>query len=97
METVIRLEGLTKYYGKHLGIADLNLEVKAGEIFGYLGPNGAGKTTTIRMLLYLIRPAGGKATVLGLDAQTDSLPAQSWPRESIASKTGLHAPIVAQL
>ena len=46
METVIRLDGLTKYYGKQLGIADLNLEVKSGEIFGFLGPNGAGKTTT---------------------------------------------------
>lgn len=73
METVIRLERLTKYYGKHLGVADLNLEVKSGEIFGYLGPNGAGKTTTIRMLLDLIRPTRGKATVLGLDAQADSL------------------------
>ena len=73
METVIRLEGLTKYYGKQLGIADLNLEVKSGEIFGYLGPNGAGKTTTIRLLLDLLRPTSGKATVLGLDAQTDSL------------------------
>ena len=73
METVIRLEGLTKYYGKQLGVADLNLEVKSGEIFGYLGPNGAGKTTTIRMLLDLIRPTRGKATVLGLDAQADSL------------------------
>jgi len=73
METVIRLERLTKYYGKHLGVADLNLEVKAGEIFGYLGPNGSGKTTTIRMLLDLIRPTRGKATVLGLDAQADSL------------------------
>jgi len=73
METVIRLERLTKYYGKHLGVADLNLEVKSGEIFGYLGPNGSGKTTTIRMLLDLIRPTRGKATVLGLDAQADSL------------------------
>ena len=73
METAIRLERLTKYYGKHLWVADLNLEVKSGEVFGYLGPNGAGKTTTIRMLLDLIRPTQGKATVLGLDAQADSL------------------------
>lgn len=41
MTTVIRTEGLTKYYGKTLGVADLNLEVKKGEIFGYLGPNGS--------------------------------------------------------
>ena len=73
METVIRLEGLTKYYGKNLGIADLNLEVKSGEIFGFLGPNGAGKTTTIRLLLDLLRPTSGKTTILGLDAQADSL------------------------
>ena len=73
METVIRLDGLTKYYGKQLGIADLNLEVKSGEIFGYLGPNGAGKTTTIRLLLDLLRPTRGKATVLELDAKDDSL------------------------
>ena len=73
METVIRLEGLTKYYGKQLGIADLNLEVKSGEIFGFLGPNGAGKTTTIRLLLDLLRPTRGTATVLGLDAKADSL------------------------
>ncbi len=73
METVIRLDGITKYYGKQLGVADLDLEVQAGEIFGYLGPNGAGKTTTIRMLLDLIRPSSGKATVLGSDAQADSL------------------------
>ena len=73
MEAVIRLEGLTKYYGKNLGIANLNLEVKSGEIFGFLGPNGAGKTTTIRLLLDLLRPTSGKTTVLGLDAQVDSL------------------------
>ena len=73
METVIRLDGVTKFYGKQLGVADLDLEVQAGEIFGYLGPNGAGKTTTIRMLLDLIRPTSGKATILGLDAHADSL------------------------
>ena len=73
METVIRLEGLTKYYGKQLGIADLNLEVNSGEIFGYLGPNGAGKTTTIRVLLDLLRPTSGHARILGLDSQADSL------------------------
>ncbi len=73
MDIAIRLDGLSKYYGKQLGVADLNLEVKSGEVFGYLGPNGAGKTTTIRILLDLIRPTRGKATVLGLDSQADSL------------------------
>ncbi len=73
MEPAIRLEGLTKYYGRQLGVVDLDLEVQSGEIFGYLGPNGAGKTTTIRMLLDLIRPTRGSATVLGTDVQLDSL------------------------
>ena len=65
MEAVIRLEGLTKFYGKNRGVEGLDLEVYAGEAFGYLGPNGAGKTTTIRLLLDLIRPTSGRAVVLG--------------------------------
>jgi ABC-2 type transport system ATP-binding protein len=69
----IRLERLTKYYGKARGIVDVDLEVQAGEVFGFLGPNGAGKTTTIRTLLDLIRPSSGKATVLGLDSVGSSL------------------------
>ncbi len=68
----IRTEGLTKYYGTGRGILDLDLEVAEGEIFGFLGPNGAGKTTTIRLLLDLIRPTRGRATVFGLDAQAAS-------------------------
>ena len=51
----------------------LNIQVNRGEIFGFLGPNGAGKTTTIRLLLDLIRPTRGRATVLGLDAQRDAV------------------------
>jgi ABC-2 type transport system ATP-binding protein len=65
VEAVIRLEGLTKSYGKNRGVVGLDLEVYAGEVFGYLGPNGAGKTTTIRLLLDLIRPTSGRAVVLG--------------------------------
>ena len=56
VETLIRTRGLTKYYGESLGIADLDLEIRAGEVFGFLGPNGAGKTTTIRTFLDFIRP-----------------------------------------
>ena len=56
---VIETEKLTKSYGKHRGIVDVDLEVQQGEIFGFLGPNGAGKTTTIRTLLDLIRPTSG--------------------------------------
>jgi ABC-2 type transport system ATP-binding protein len=62
---VITSRGLTKYYGKTRGIEDLDLEVGAGEIFGYLGPNGAGKTTTIRLFLDLLRPNTGEVTILG--------------------------------
>jgi len=73
MTNAITLDSLTKSYGKARGIIDLDLEVRVGEVFGFLGPNGAGKTTTIRTILDLIRPTSGTATVLGLDAQTDSL------------------------
>ncbi|MEX1207044.1 MAG: ABC transporter ATP-binding protein [Acidimicrobiia bacterium] len=69
----IRLERLSKYYGKARGVVEVDLEVQTGEVFGFLGPNGAGKTTTIRALLDLIRPSSGKATVLGLDSVADSL------------------------
>ena len=65
--------GLTKFYGKTRGIEGLDLRVERGEVFGYLGPNGAGKTTTIRLLLDLIRPTSGRATVFGLDVHRDSL------------------------
>jgi len=71
--TVIHTSGLTRFYGKRLGIEDVNLEVNRGEIFGYLGPNGAGKTTTIRTLLDFIRPTRGTATVLGLDTRQNSV------------------------
>lgn len=69
----IRLEGLTKSYGKARGIVDVDLEVAPGEVFGFLGPNGAGKTTTIRILLDLIRPTAGSARVLGFDSVDDSM------------------------
>ncbi len=56
---VIETEKLTKSYGSHRGIIDVDLTVREGEVFGFLGPNGAGKTTTIRTLLDLIRPTSG--------------------------------------
>ncbi|WP_406279691.1 ABC transporter ATP-binding protein [Nocardia sp. NBC_00881] len=67
MTTAIRTEGLTKHYGRHIALTDLNLEVARGEVFGFLGPNGAGKSTTIRILLDLIRPTSGRVEVLGVD------------------------------
>jgi len=69
----IELDGLTKRYGDVLAVDGLDLEVKEGEIFGFLGPNGAGKSTTIDVLLDFVRPTSGSATVMGLDAQADSL------------------------
>ncbi|MFQ5966093.1 MAG: ABC transporter ATP-binding protein [Acidimicrobiia bacterium] len=73
MTAAIVTEQLSKYYGKTPGILDLDLEVSTGEVFGFLGPNGAGKTTTIRTLLDLLHPTSGRATILGLDSQTDSV------------------------
>jgi ABC-2 type transport system ATP-binding protein len=73
MQPAIVTEKLRKAYGRRLGIADLDLEVRPGEIFGFIGPNGAGKTTTIRLLLGLIRPTGGRAMVLGRDARRESV------------------------
>jgi ABC-2 type transport system ATP-binding protein len=69
MEPVLRTQGLTKRYGSLAALDHLDLEVKKGEVLGYLGPNGAGKTTTIRLLLGLIKPTEGSATIFGMDAQ----------------------------
>jgi ABC-2 type transport system ATP-binding protein len=66
-------ERLTKYYGPVIGIEDLDLVVQSGETFGFLGANGAGKTTTIRLILDLLRPSRGRATVGGLDCRHDSV------------------------
>ena len=72
-EPAIRTAGLTKDYGEGRGLFDLDLEVTPGEILGFLGPNGAGKTTTMRLLLDLIRPTAGAATMLGLEVRAHSL------------------------
>lgn len=64
-------QGLTKYYGPVRGVEDLDMEVAQGEVFGFLGPNGAGKTTTLRLLLDLIRPDKGRASILGMDVRLE--------------------------
>jgi ABC-2 type transport system ATP-binding protein len=71
--TAIQTTGLTKDYGEGRGLFDLDLDVRRGEILGFLGPNGAGKSTTMRLLLDLIKPTSGSATLLGLDSRASSL------------------------
>ncbi|HEX5589817.1 MAG TPA: ABC transporter ATP-binding protein [Candidatus Limnocylindrales bacterium] len=71
MPPIIETERLTKSYGVHRGIVDVDLAVQPGEVFGFLGPNGAGKTTTIRILLDLIRPTSGVARVFGIPSSED--------------------------
>ena len=66
-EPVIVVENLTRKFGDFVAVDHINFEVQPGEVIGYLGPNGSGKTTTIRMLLGLLKPSDGKATVLGYD------------------------------
>jgi ABC-2 type transport system ATP-binding protein len=71
MTAIIQIEQLTKSYGVHRGIVDVDLTVNEGEVFGFLGPNGAGKTTTIRTILDLIRPTSGRALVFGIESTAD--------------------------
>jgi ABC-2 type transport system ATP-binding protein len=68
----IETMNLTRRFGTLTAVADLNLTVRTGEIFGFLGPNGAGKTTTIRMLCGLLLPSEGSARVAGLDVAADA-------------------------
>jgi ABC-2 type transport system ATP-binding protein len=75
MATAIATDGLTKRYAETLALDALDLEVSAGEVYGYLGPNGAGKTTTIRLLLGLHRPTAGRAELFGIDAWNDPVAA----------------------
>jgi ABC-2 type transport system ATP-binding protein len=66
---VIRLQALTKRYGKFTAVDGIDLHVARGELFGLLGPNGAGKTTTIRMIAGILRPTTGTVHVGGVDIQ----------------------------
>jgi ABC-2 type transport system ATP-binding protein len=71
MDTIVKVEGLRKIYGKTVAVEDVSFEVGEGEIFGMVGPNGAGKTTTIECLEGLRKPDGGVVRVLGVDPQRD--------------------------
>jgi ABC-2 type transport system ATP-binding protein len=70
--TMIVTQALTKRYGLAEALSGVSLEVRKGEVFGLLGPNGAGKTTTIRILLGLLRPTAGRATIAGYDCWAES-------------------------
>jgi ABC-2 type transport system ATP-binding protein len=89
----IQTEGLTKLYGAQLGIVDV--EVKAGEVFGFLGPNGAGKSTTIRLMLDLIRPTRLRHDLVGRDPTADVklpwLPDETARIEELEQRLGLRA------
>ena len=63
--SVIETRGLIRTFGERVAVSSLDLKIRHGEVYGFLGPNGAGKTTTLRMLLGLIRPTSGTASVMG--------------------------------
>lgn len=67
MQEIIKIDGLTKYYGKNCAMKDISFSVEAGEIFGFIGPNGAGKSTLIRTLLGLQQASSGTACIFGED------------------------------
>jgi len=73
----IRIDHLSKRYGRLTAVRDLTFDVRPSEIFGFLGVNGAGKTTTIRILLDLVRPSSGRAAIFGDDCQACSLAARA--------------------
>jgi len=74
---VIRLNQLTKRYGRFTAVDRIDLEVPSGELFGFLGPNGAGKTTTFRMIAGILRPTGGTVEVGGIDINHRPLEAKA--------------------
>lgn len=71
-DTVISVHELTKHFGDFVAVDRVSFEVRRGEVVGYLGPNGSGKTTTMRMLLGLLLPTAGSATVLGYDVRREA-------------------------
>ncbi len=65
MPAIVEISGLSKSFGRTIGVKELNFSVEEGEIFGFLGPNGAGKTTTIRLMMNFIRPDSGQIYIFG--------------------------------
>ncbi len=77
IQPMIEAVDLQKRYGETVAVEGVDLQVQAGEIFGFLGPNGAGKTTTIKMLIGLLRPSSGTARIGGYDVQQEPIAAKS--------------------
>jgi ABC-2 type transport system ATP-binding protein len=71
-DVVIRVDNLVKKFGDFTAVNNISFDVRQGEVFGYLGPNGSGKTTTMRMLLGLIQPTAGHASVFGFDCVSET-------------------------
>jgi daunorubicin resistance ABC transporter ATP-binding subunit len=71
-DSAIVVEGLAKRFGEVVALDGIDFDVRAGTVFGLLGPNGAGKTTAIRILATILRPDGGRASVLGHDVTTEA-------------------------
>ena len=65
----VRIEGVTKSFGRHVAVDGLSLAVPEGSIYGFIGPNGSGKTTTLRMIMTILYPDSGEIGVLGVDAR----------------------------
>jgi ABC-2 type transport system ATP-binding protein len=72
MSAIIQTNQLSKSYGRSRGVVEVNFAIQEGEVFGFLGPNGAGKTTTMRVLMGLLRPSSGSATIGGRDCWKES-------------------------
>jgi ABC-2 type transport system ATP-binding protein len=75
-ELIVQTNELTKRYGDRFAVDGVSMTVRRGEVYGFLGPNGAGKTTALRMMLGLIRPTSGSASILGAPAGTSSVTAR---------------------
>ena len=74
---MIRLEGLTKTYGKFVAVDNIDLHVPRGTMFGFVGPNGAGKTTTLRIIAGIMRPTAGRIWLGGDDVVADPMAAKA--------------------
>ncbi len=77
-EMILKLENLSKNYGRVEAVKNLDLEVRQGEVFGFLGPNGAGKTTTIKVCTGLLRPTGGRVWIKGYELGQEPARAKSY-------------------